>query len=97
MYILYSQSIDRFYIGSCLDIDARLQEHLTGKHHNAFTKKATDWIVYFQINELNQQDARILEKHVKSMKSRKYIENLKSFPEMKSKLLSLVTRAGSSR
>ena len=97
LYVLYSKSINRYYVGSCLDLDTRLNDHLTGKHNFAFTKKATDWIVYFQIDQLNYEDARKLEKYVKSMKSRKYLESLKLYPELKDKLISMTSQAGSSR
>ena len=97
LYILYSKSINRYYIGSCLDLDTRLNDHLTGKHNNAFTKKTADWEVYFQIDQLKYEDARKLEKYVKSMKSKKYIESLKAYPELKAKLISMTSQAGSSR
>jgi putative endonuclease len=97
LYILYSKSINRYYVGSCLDLDTRLNDHLTGKHNFAFTKKAADWEVYFQIDQLKYEDARKLEKYVKSMKSRKYIESLKAYSELKNKLISMTSQAGSSR
>jgi putative endonuclease len=39
VYILYSQKIDQYYIGSCLDLNERFEEHLKGKMVVAFTKK----------------------------------------------------------
>lgn len=42
VYILYSQRIDQFYIGSCLDLKARLEEHLQGKKEVAFTKRSDE-------------------------------------------------------
>ncbi|XOV69379.1 MAG: GIY-YIG nuclease family protein [Fluviicola sp.] len=30
VYIIYSKKIDRFYIGSCKDLDARLDQHNQG-------------------------------------------------------------------
>ncbi|MTI38526.1 GIY-YIG nuclease family protein, partial [Fulvivirga lutimaris] len=27
VYILYSQSADKFYVGSCLNLEERLQQH----------------------------------------------------------------------
>jgi putative endonuclease len=40
-YILYSKSLDRFYIGSCKGVDIRLKKHLA--NHSGFTGKAKDW------------------------------------------------------
>ncbi len=42
-YILYSQSLYRYYIGSTEDIAVRLKEHLW--KHKGFTSKAKDWVV----------------------------------------------------
>ena len=40
-YILYSKSLNRFYIGSCKAVDIRLKKHLA--RHKGFTGKAKDW------------------------------------------------------
>ncbi|SRX50152.1 hypothetical protein AEQU2_00621 [Aequorivita lipolytica] len=96
VYILYSKSTDNFYTGSCLDLDHRLQQHLDKTFFNSFTKKASDWVLYFSIANLGYQQARKIEIHIKMMKSRKYIENLKKYPEMAAGLIEKYT-AGSSR
>jgi len=43
VYILYSHSIDKFYVGSCLDFDSRLSEHLSKKYAKSYTAKTIDW------------------------------------------------------
>ncbi len=87
LYILYSRKMDRYYTGSCLDMNSRLKEHLQGKYDNAFTKKTDDWEIYFRMDDLGNDTVRKLENHIKSMKSRKYIENLRAYPEMTEKLI----------
>ncbi|MBS1782441.1 MAG: GIY-YIG nuclease family protein, partial [Bacteroidetes bacterium] len=48
-YILYAESLDRFYIGHTTEtIEVRLRKHLS--NHKGFTAKAKDWIVVFQEN-----------------------------------------------
>lgn len=96
VYILYSQKIDHYYVGSCLDLKARMEEHLTGKMDFAFTKKSDDWIVYFELSNLEYQVSRKIELHIKKMKSRKYFENLVTYPEISQKLIEKYS-AGSSR
>jgi putative endonuclease len=86
VYILYSKSIHSYYTGSCLDFTERFQQHLDRTYFNSYTRKATDWILYLRINGLEYEQARKIENHIKSMKSRKYIENLKKYPEMVSSL-----------
>ncbi len=91
VYILYSDSIHKFYIGSCLDLTVRLQQHLDGSFDHAFTKRATDWVVFLTICDLHYQQARAIEQHIKSMKSSQYIRNLKAYPELRQKLIKRFT------
>jgi len=43
-YILYSKSIDKYYIGFTSDgIDERLSKHIA--NHKGFTSKAKDWVI----------------------------------------------------
>jgi putative endonuclease len=61
VYILYSEKIDRYYIGSCLDIETRLEQHQSKQFLDAFTRRSDDWKVHFQIDNLNQSLARNIE------------------------------------
>ena len=73
-YILYSEKFDRYYIGHCEDLQARLARHNNGAVNS--TKKHMPWrIVYFE--EFNSRaEANKRELYIKRMKSRKYIEAL---------------------
>ncbi len=82
VYILYSESIDLFYVGSCLNFTTRLTQHNKGKFDISFTHRAKDWTVLFVILVLDYQMARYIEKHIKAMKSRTYYFNLKQYPEI---------------
>jgi putative endonuclease len=97
LYILHSQKLNRFYTGSCLDLSHRLEEHLQGKYQKSFTKKAEDWVIYLRVDDLNYDVARKMENHIKKMKSKKYMENLKAYPELLQKLINSIIQAGSSR
>ena len=76
-YILYSVQRDHYYIGSTGDdLQQRLRRHNT--NHKGFTGTANDWI-YFHLEEFSSKNEAVKrEKEIKSMKSRKYIESLKS-------------------
>ena len=87
VYILYSAKIDNFYIGSCLDLDKRLKEHINHNFDKGFTNRAKDWHLYFVIKNLSYKQARKIEKHIKKMKSRVYINNLKKYPEISERLI----------
>ena len=88
-YILYSQSLDRFYIGSTHDeIINRVEKHLSKIYGpKKYTAKADDWQVYLSITCKSFAQAIQLENHIKKMKSKKYIQNLKEFEEIAQKLL----------
>ena len=82
VYILYSKSISNYYIGSCKEIQNRLEQHRSNYFETGFTKRATDWEIYFLIEDLEYQQARNIEKHIKRMKSKTYISNLENHPEI---------------
>jgi len=86
-YIIYSKSLNKFYIGETEDLDKRLQMHNEGYFKESYTSKVSDWILYHVINCLNRKQARLIEAHIKRMKSRKYIENLTNYPELTEQLL----------
>ena len=89
VYILYSQSLDKYYIGSCIEVTERLDQHLSKIFPGAFTTKANDWVIFFSLIDLSYKQARSIESHIKNMKSKKYIQNLKRYPEISQNLINL--------
>ena len=87
VYILYSQSIDRFYIGETIDVENRLSEHNEHFFTGAFTSKANDWTVFLTLECKNRTQARMIESHIKRMKSKTYIHNLKKYSRMREDLI----------
>ena len=87
IYIFFSKALNRFYIGSCANLDLRLDQHLNKIFTNSFTVKANDWTLYLSVDNLSYKQARSLEIHIKKMKSIIYIKNLKKYPEMILKLV----------
>lgn len=83
-----SNQLNQFYVGSTKQsVDLRLDQHLTKYFSGSFTTKASDWFVFLAIECSSYPQALRIEKHIKNMKSRKYIENLKRYPEIIDKLL----------
>jgi putative endonuclease len=75
VYILYSASINKYYVGHTDNIDRRLNEHNTGQ--TRFTSLAgKPWIIVYNENYETRALAMKREKEIKSKKSRKYIESL---------------------
>jgi putative endonuclease len=87
VYILYSASIDRFYIGQTMNVEIRLIEHHQHLKYVAYTNRADDWVIFYQIECQSRYQSLQIEKHIKIMKSRKYLNNLKNYPEISKKLL----------
>ena len=86
VYILHSVKIIRFYIGYTSNLDLRMEFHEHAESRK-FTYNADDWTLFFTINCKSKSQALAIEKHIKAMKSKVYIENLKKYPEMVEKLL----------
>ncbi len=82
VYILYSKRADKYYIGSCDDLSVRLKQHVEKIFANSFTTKWSDWELFFAIKNLEYEQARNIEQHIKKMKTRTYYSNLKKYPEM---------------
>ncbi len=87
VYILFSRRLDRFYTGSCKDLSYRMEQHLNKDFAKSFTAKANDWELYFSVDGLHYEQARSIERHIKGMKSKVYIQNLKKYPEILEKLI----------
>ena len=86
VYILFSESINQFYIGETVDINERIKGHNSGFYKKAFTSKVNDWILFLKIVCKDRVQARKIETHIKSMKSKKYINDLKDCHEIIDKL-----------
>lgn len=88
-YILYSETLKKFYIGSTSEkVETRLEQHNSGFYGDRkYTHRATDWEIYLFIECKTRKQAELIEKHIKSMKSTRYKLNLKKYPEMQKQLL----------
>ena len=88
-YILFSQKLNKFYIGATsVDPHERLDKHLNKKYgSDSFTAAANDWKIFHTITCDSFKQALDIEKHIKRMKSKKYILNLVTYPEIALKLL----------
>jgi putative endonuclease len=74
VYIIYSQKLDKYYIGACTDLERRLYEHNIG--HSKFTSTGIPWVLKHTETLATLPEAKKRELAIKKMKSRKYIEGL---------------------
>jgi putative endonuclease len=76
VYILYSEKLDKFYIGRSCDLDQRLKYHNHPIESRKFTARGIPWVLKLKITCKSKDQAIRLEKMIKKMKSRKFIEAL---------------------
>jgi len=78
VYILYSKSLDKYYIGHTLNMDERLKKH--NNRHRGFTGKNDDWKVVYTEYCGSRSEAM---KREREIKSRVKIQGLISFSAVK--------------
>jgi putative endonuclease len=88
VYILYSSSANKFYIGCTKDFQQRFEYHIIKEFPDSYTAKYSDWQLFYEIPNISITVARKIETHIKQMKSRVYLQNLKKYPQITQQLLS---------
>ena len=86
VYILYSESIDRYYVGQTENMTERLLLHNTGTFKDSSTKGGIPWGVFLEIMCISRTQALAIESHIKKMESVKYYHSLRQYPEIIIKL-----------
>ena len=74
IYILFSEKLNRYYIGSTHNISQRLKRHNGGATKS--TKAGRPWKVVYSEKYNSKTEAIKRENYLKRMKSRKFIESL---------------------
>lgn len=74
IYVLYSSSLHKRYVGSTSDISKRIKEHNSGK--SKFTKSGLPWILIYQEEFISNSEARKRELFLKSGVGRKYLDEV---------------------
>ena len=70
VYILYSEKLDRFYIGFTQNFDARMNFHLNDTQTRKFTYNADDWNTFLKIECESKTQGLKIEAHIKAMRAR---------------------------
>ena len=74
VYVIYSEKLNKYYVGACIDLERRLYEHNIG--HSKFTSTGIPWNLKYKEDFPSLSEAKKREFYIKKMKSRKYIESL---------------------
>ncbi|MGB5980743.1 MAG: GIY-YIG nuclease family protein [Nonlabens sp.] len=88
VYILFSKTLDRYYMGMTgEDAYSRLLAHNSARYGNdRYTAQANDWELKLVMDCDDNRHALRLERKIKKMKSRKYLENLMKYEELREKI-----------
>jgi len=74
VYILYSISTNRYYVGHTQYLDNRLQRHNAGR--SKYTKAGIPWKLMYKETFETKSEAYKRECYIKAQKSRRFIEKL---------------------
>ena len=72
VYVLWSNKVQKRYVGFSTDAVKRLLEHNSGKSH--FTKSGLPWKLIYSEEYLTETEARRREKFLKSGVGRKFLD-----------------------
>jgi len=87
LYIIYSETIRKYYVGETPNVEIRLIQHNTHHFKTNFTKVANDWKISLKCPCQNRAEALFLEKFIKRMKSKVFIEKVIKNSEILSDIL----------
>jgi putative endonuclease len=74
VYIIYSQKIDKYYIGFSSNIPERLSKH--NRNSKGFSNKGKPWTLVYHEPFENKKEAMIRESQLKKWKNRERLESL---------------------
>ncbi|MCB0482219.1 MAG: GIY-YIG nuclease family protein [Flavobacteriales bacterium] len=72
-YILYSKKLEKYYVGQSSDLFQRIENHNSGL--SKFTKNGIPWTLIWSTELPSRQEALILEKKIKNMGAKRFLEN----------------------
>ena len=73
VYILYSETILKYYVGQTTDFEKRLLRH--NKGYVKSTKRGLPWKLICKIEVVNRSEALLLERKIKKRGAKRYLDN----------------------
>jgi putative endonuclease len=73
VYILYSVSLQKYYIGYTTDFDKRLVHHNSGQ--DRFSKKGRPWVLVHLFPCEDKKTALMLEKKIKARGAKRFLQD----------------------
>ena len=88
LYILYSEKVNKYYIGETHNTEERLSKHNEHCYEVSFTRIANDWKVVLIYQCISRNQACSLENFIKKMKSKIFIKKIVANPEIVTEIIS---------
>ncbi|MCB0453172.1 MAG: GIY-YIG nuclease family protein [Aequorivita sp.] len=82
LYIIHSENLCKYYVGETPNVEMRLIQHNGHYFKTNFTKSANDWRILLKYECGNRKEALFLEKFIKKMKSKIFIEKIITDPNI---------------
>ncbi len=76
IYIIHSANLSRYYVGETINVEGRIGQHNQSHYESASTRFSQDWQLKLVFQTVTKSEALIVEKYIKSMKSKRFIEKL---------------------
>lgn len=73
VYILFSETLSRYYVGQTSNIEDRLKRHNGG--YVKSTKNGLPWKLIYKKEVQTRSEALILEKRIKKRGAKRYLDN----------------------
>jgi putative endonuclease len=86
VYIIYSEKLDKFYIGKSENYSQRIMIHNSDENEK-WSKAGRPWKDFLVVSCISFKQAGKVERYIKAQKSRKYILSLKERPDYIANLL----------
>ena len=74
VYIIYSDKIDKYYIGFSSDVSDRIKKY--NRKSKGFSSLGRPWVILYTESFENKRDAMVREKQLKNWKNRDRLEAL---------------------
>ncbi len=81
VYIIYSETKMRYYVGICKDIEKRLKEHNEGR--SRYTKSGIPWEVVWEEKMPSREASAVLEKKIKKRGAGRFLSDKSNNPKKK--------------
>ena len=94
VYILFSEKLNRFYVGTTDSVERRFIEHNTAVYKDGWSIRGIPWTLFSKIECNSSEEAYKLERFIKKMKSASFIRRLKEEEELSKQILIKIRSGG---